>query len=234
MKRKTDKVYIVSELHPQHGGDIDVIETMILQSKMGGANAVKLQLYTSQLLFGDDRKEYANITFHELEHLFDYANRHGIDLFASVFDEEKLEWGERLGFLRYKIASRTFEDHDLCEKIIKTDKPVYISNGLNQDDFRYNSKNVSYIYCVPEYPTLLGKIKMPYFPKSVYEGYSDHSNGLTASITSIVNGAMYLEKHFTLSHSLQSVNEKGHLGAMDFKQLCFLRKFCDDYVLMRR
>ena len=38
-------MFIVSEIFPQHSGDLDTAEMLILQSKMAGANAVKLQLY---------------------------------------------------------------------------------------------------------------------------------------------------------------------------------------------
>ena len=36
-------MFIISEIFPQHGGSLEVAEQMILQSKMGGADAVKVQ-----------------------------------------------------------------------------------------------------------------------------------------------------------------------------------------------
>ena len=44
------KVKIISEIHPQHMGSMEEAKRMILQSKMGGAQFVKVQLYNSQKL----------------------------------------------------------------------------------------------------------------------------------------------------------------------------------------
>ena len=44
MTSKT-KTKIICELHPQHRGDINDLESMILQCKMFGGDMVKLQLY---------------------------------------------------------------------------------------------------------------------------------------------------------------------------------------------
>ena len=42
---KQRKVKIISEIHPQHLGSMDEAKRMILQSKLGGADFVKVQLY---------------------------------------------------------------------------------------------------------------------------------------------------------------------------------------------
>ena len=49
------KVKIISEIHPQHLGSIDEAKRMILYSKLGGADFVKVQLYDSKLLFNNKR-----------------------------------------------------------------------------------------------------------------------------------------------------------------------------------
>ena len=49
------KVLIISELYPQHMGDIHELKRMILQSKIGGADIVKLQIYSSEKLWKDKK-----------------------------------------------------------------------------------------------------------------------------------------------------------------------------------
>ena len=53
---KTDNnqrnVKIISEIHPQHYGSMSEIKRMIIQSKIGGADIVKIQLYDSKKLWG--------------------------------------------------------------------------------------------------------------------------------------------------------------------------------------
>jgi sialic acid synthase SpsE len=211
------------------------MEAMMLQAKMNGADAVKVQLYSSQALFGDDRKEYAEITRKDLDDLRMYSTNIGIELFASVFDKSRIEWCEDLGFEYYKVATRSFEDEELVNAMISTGKPVFISNGSNVNDFRYVGDNVHYFYCTPQYPTLLEDVDLKAHlvdNGDFYEGFSDHTIGLTASMVAVVMGAKYIEKHFTISHAMQASFTKGNVGGMEAEELRRLRQFCDEYALM--
>ena len=50
---KQRNVKIIAEIHPQHLGSIKEVERMILQCKIGGADYVKVQLYSSKKLFNN-------------------------------------------------------------------------------------------------------------------------------------------------------------------------------------
>ena len=66
---------------------------MILQSKIGGADFVKVQLYESKLLFNNNDRNYIQLT-KEFFELNDYARQIGINFFASIFDKSKIDWCE--------------------------------------------------------------------------------------------------------------------------------------------
>ena len=53
---KMNDVYIIAELCGQWGGSIRRAEQMILQCKMGGADAVKVQLWDTYRMPGDNRE----------------------------------------------------------------------------------------------------------------------------------------------------------------------------------
>ena len=82
----------------------------------------------------------------------DYSKQVGIKLFASIFDEEKIEWCEEAGVDLFKIASRTVEDLKLCEKIISKNKTVIASLGM----YDYKKKSlplkikISFIFIVSQ------------------------------------------------------------------------------------
>lgn len=231
MHPNKQKIKIICELSHQHSGDLNKLETMIMQSKMGGADFVKVQLFSSQDLFGDDRKRHLEITGEEFVHLCEFSKNLGIEMFASIFDTKKLILCENIRMKYYKIASRTFSNQELCKEIISKNKTTFISNGLNPYNFKYSAHNVIHFYCKPEYPTHLENIHLPkQFSMEGYYGYSDHCIGLTPAKVAVTRGAKYIEKHFTLSKNLQSENERGHLGAMDFNDLVELRRFCDEFV----
>ena len=50
-------MFIISEIAPQFGDDLNLAEQMILQSKLAGAHAAKVQLYPADL-FADNPASY--------------------------------------------------------------------------------------------------------------------------------------------------------------------------------
>ena len=66
---KQRSVRIISEIHPQHHGSMSEIKRMVLQSKIGGADAVKVQLYSSKNIWGDESRDYISITKPELKEI---------------------------------------------------------------------------------------------------------------------------------------------------------------------
>ena len=192
---KTNKeqrdVLIISEIAPQHMGSMSEVKRMILQSKISGADIVKLQLYSSEKLWGDKKRLYLDTTQDELREINDYCEDTGIELSASIFDEEKLEWCEKLNFKRYKIASRTIQDTQLCKKIISTKKEVIASLGMydfEKNGVPFKDDNLEYLYCVAKYPTQLFEVKMPNFDNSFFKGFSDHTIGIDACLFAISIG----------------------------------------------
>ena len=229
-------IEIICEIHPQHIGSIKEIERMIIQSKLSGADYVKVQLYSSSKLFGNNERKYLEINKKELVQLNNYCKKIGIELTASVFDEEKLSWCEDLDFQTYKIASRTVkEDKNLCKKIISKKKRTIISLGMfdYSSKLPFKGKNIEYLYCVSKYPTPLTDIKMPNFDKSFFKGFSDHTIGIEACIYAISRGAKIIEKHFTNNKSLNVSTQLGHTGSMDYNDLENLRKYSDSITLLR-
>ena len=150
MHLNKSKVKIIAEIHPQHHGDMDELKRMILQCKIGGADYVKVQLYNSQKLFNDKKRQYLELNELELRDIKLYCSNIGIELFASVFSLDAVDLCEKLEFKLYKIASRSInEDKEVCEKILSLNKPVIASLGMydwkkNGLPFRKN-KNVTKI-----------------------------------------------------------------------------------------
>ena len=121
---------IISEIYPQHYGSMNEIKRMIIQSKIGGADIVKLQLYDSKKLWGDNRRKYLDVTKDELAEINEFCKFQGIELSASIFDLERVDWCAELNFKTYKIASRSVEDKELCEKILSLGKRTIVSLGM--------------------------------------------------------------------------------------------------------
>jgi sialic acid synthase SpsE len=231
-------MYIISELHNQYSGDLGVAEQMVLQSKLFGAQAVKIQLYDVAILYQNPRRQYLSLTFDETRRLQEYARMLRIDFFASFFDDERLDWCLQLDFPVLKIASILLERNpDLCKRAVQSGRRTIVS--LGKWDWKrlgppYEAPNVEYLYTVSKYPAVLEDLEMPDFHTSFFAGYSDHTIGTAASLYAIARGARILEKHYTLSPALQKETELAHAGAMTCDDLRTIRTFWDGVDVLER
>jgi sialic acid synthase SpsE len=225
------EIFIISELCGQWGGSVRRAEQMILQSKMFGADAVKVQLYDTYRMPGENRHkwEYLNMDYDTFHHLEKFAEKHDIIFFASAFHEDMYHWTLNCKF--DKIASMVLGfNPELCTKIVKSGKYVLCSLGKwDGGAYPFEDKNVRYMHCVPKYPHEPEEAVelMPATFAHPLIGYSDHSIGIEACCEAIRRGAIVIEKHFTTDHNLQSSTEGAHTCSMNWEELSELRKFCD-------
>lgn len=229
-------VKIISEIHPQHYGSMNEIKRMILQNKINGADYVKVQLYSSEKLFNNKDRVYLDISKDELFEIYNYGKTIDIEIFASIFDEEKVDWCEEIGINLYKIASRSVDDKKLCNKIISTKKPVIISLGMydyKNKDIPYKGDNIIYLYCVSKYPTTISDLEIPDFDNSFFSGFSDHTVGIGACLYAVSKGATYIEKHYSNNKSMNVDTQMAHVCSMDEQDLSKLRELSDTFTLIR-
>ncbi len=216
---------IISEIGINHNGDLRKMEELIRQSSIGGADYAKFQLYNSIRVFGDESRKKNEFTFEQVKTLKEICDYYNIEFFASIFDEEKLEWCKDIGVNLYKIASRTVvKEKQLCKDIINTKKPVYISLGFwEENNLPFEGSNIKYLNCISKYPT-----SYLYFKKFNYDnkvvGLSDHSYGISYALYNISLGAQVIEKHFTMDKSDLG---NDHIGSMDLNELKLLREYGD-------
>ena len=226
-------MFIISEISPQFGNDLDVAEQMILESKLGGARAAKLQLYPAEMFSAEPVDPYLKsreLSFDDFKRLKSFGDKTGLPVFATAFDEERLDWCVELGQAYYKVASRLHgENPDLVDKIISLGKPVFVSLPHDFDVSTIEAReHCIFLYCIPQYPTLLEDVTLPTFDGTIFDGLSDHSIGIAASLIAAARGAKYLEKHYTINYAWQRSNEKAHLGAMTLDDLRTISRISSD------
>lgn len=221
-------MFIISEIFPQHSGDIKMAKRMIQLSHLAGASAVKLQLVQNNMFSQDNLdRSYNELSFENLKHLVNFSKDIGIDAFATAFTEKTLEWCIKLNLDYLKIPARMHKENpNLVNKILKLNKKTFVSiRPEEKTNFNFKEKkDLIFLSCISSYPTLLSEATLPDFKKSNFLGISDHSLGISVALKACALGAQYLEKHFTFNKNLQKQTEKGHLGAMDFEDLKLLKK----------
>lgn len=245
--------YIIAELSANHNGSLDKALASIKMAKKMGADAVKIQTYTPDTMTIDSDKEDFQINggpwhgynLYELyleahtpyewhQTLFDYAQKIGITIFSSPFDETAVDLLEQLNAPAYKIASFELTDLPLIEYVAKTGKPMIMSTGMaNFSEIEQAVKTAQsagcreliVLHCISAYPAPVNESNLKTIPDladklKVISGLSDHTLGTTVAITATAIGAAVIEKHVTLSRDDKGPDSDFSLEPNELKTLC--------------
>lgn len=236
---------IIAEVGINHGGNLQMAMKMIYMAKQAGADIVKFQLYKPESLlnkFEFDAEDWQQIlqselSWAQLQKLALYCDALDVEFMASAFDLQHLGWLEQLGVLKHKIASRSVYDKDYCTAVIKTGKPYMVSCGWIKENNplkepvhltmkRFTGgRRRKFLYCISKYPTPLQDVQfnLNTFKGLTYDGFSDHTEGITAAITALAYGAQVIEKHFTLDKDLPGPDHQGSATPKELFHLCQYR-----------
>ena len=197
----------IAEIGLNHNGNLDLCHELIRQAKLAGADIAKFQLG-----WRAKKDEINHIPLESLKQIVESCNYYDIQFMASIFNEEAFELSKKINQDKFKIASRTVVDNPaLVEKILKLNKPTFISLGMSdKENLPFKEyDNVHYLWCKSKYPTFPSDlVDLPKdFKNSKFDGYSDHSIGIEIPLTSITRGAKIIEKHFTLDKSDTTIRD---------------------------
>lgn len=177
-------IIIVAEIS-QNFHNLDEAKELTRLAQENGADLVKAQLFDGMKLYG--KRIPAELNFEQAKELFDYGASIGIEVFYSVFAPEQVEWCERIGVKRYKIAYSQWRNYELWK-----DLPNVIISAP------YKIKGKTTLFCIPHYPTQLNELMLK--QRSNFNGFSDHTIGLDAAKIALARGAEIIEKHFCFRH----------------------------------
>lgn len=215
------KSFIIAEIASNWEGNFTKARKLIKESKNSGADAVKFQIWRANDLYTNKHPNWnfikkSEITFEKAQKLKAIADEFNIEFFCSAFYPEAIHFLEKLKVNRYKIASRTcllkdpFSKETLEEKS-RTKKPVIISMGMGGDRKKikkiFNKNKTTFCYCISEYPTKLEKINWNDAVK--YDGFSDHTLGITAPIIFAVLKKQQKTKNIVIEKHVKLINSKG-------------------------
>ncbi len=214
---------IIAEIGSNHNQSFELACETIDAAVECGADIVKFQSINVEKLYYNPSQETLNLhrkidleeSWHSL--LKEYCDKRNIVFMSTPTYLESIDILEKIGVKYYKLASAqigTFPQ--LVEKIAKLHKLVFLSTGIvtvNELDkaveiFRKEeNSNFTILHCNSIYPVPYEKVNLGMidFYRKRYGcnvGFSDHTEGIEASIAAVSIGASVIEKHFTLSKNL--------------------------------
>ncbi|MFH1742922.1 MAG: N-acetylneuraminate synthase [bacterium] len=157
----------------------------------------------------------------------------GIIFFSTPFDGDSLDLLIGLDVPAIKVPSGEVTNHPFLKQIALSNKPVLLSTGMADLEEVWSAVAVirrngdpplAILHCTTSYPassesinlramqTLEAKFHVPV-------GLSDHSEGIDIPLAAVAQGAVIIEKHFTLSRDLPGPDHRCSLEPDDMARM---------------
>ena len=231
-------VYVIAEIGINHNGDVKLAAETIDAALESGADAVKLQTYSTEGFIHPENPIFnavksCELTKDEYIELFDYARSKGAVIFSTPECFEDIEFVIDMKSSAIKIASMDMNYRQFVQKVAESGSPVIISTGMSYMHEVANSvrwieetgnNDIILLHCVSCYPAPPEECNLSVIPKlaSVFgypTGFSDHTVTLDVPFASACLGANLIEKHFTLDKTLKGPDHAGSADPEDMKTL---------------
>lgn len=147
----------------------------------------------------------------------DECEKAGIIFFSTPQNQSDLDILLKIGVPAIKVGSDDFTNLPLLKNYARSQLPLILSTGMSDLSEAYQASDavgaldgypLILLVCTSQYPTppvdanlLRIRTLQKAFPM-IPIGFSDHTSGPLASALAVSLGAVFLEKHFTLSHDL--------------------------------
>jgi sialic acid synthase SpsE len=173
--------YIIAEAGLNHNGSMKIAKLLIDVASIAGADAVKFQKRTVDVLAvgsvleaADDRfpefgrtyreiREYLEFDLSQYSELKTYSEEKGLDFIVTAFDKEAVDFLKQVCVEKFKLASHSLTNYDLLKYLADQNKETILSTGMAEleeidravEIFTAKRAPLSLMHCVSAYPTPL-------------------------------------------------------------------------------
>ena len=233
--------YVFAEVGSNHDGKLDQALALIDAAAGAGADAVKFQSFVPDEVASPTQKNIYDFFAAPgralppawWDALKQQADKHRLLLLSTPFDPASADALEAAGVPAFKIASGDLTYHALLDHVARLGRPIILSTGMATMDEvvaacevirRAGNRSIILLQCLSNYPakiedvniramtTMREQLDMPV-------GYSDHAPGWVATLAAVALGARVIEKHITLSRTLQGPDHPHSLEPKEFADM---------------
>ena len=241
-------IFIIAEIGINHNGSVEIAKQLIDVAKDAGADAVKFQKRTIDLVYTKEmldslrespwgttqraQKEGLEFGIKEYNEIDAYCKEKGIEWFASAWDLESKKFLRQYNCKYNKIASAMIVYEDLLKEVSSEKKHTFISTGMTEFEqidraveiFRNAGCPFELMHCVSTYPmededANLNCIKTLRNRYQCNVGYSGHEVGLAVSYAAAALGITSLERHITLDRAMYGSDQAASVEPAGFRHL---------------
>lgn len=227
-------MFLIAEVGVNHQGKMKKAYELTYEAKNAGADAVKFQLFNSQVLWGDDRIKQFELRFFEMEKLHSYCQQLGVEFMCSPFGVAELLLLAPL-LKRVKVASGMAKRKPFLEAVADTTLPVILSTGMSTQADIHNALrtlthdghgdgDITLLQCTSSYPCRMEDVHL-HAMRSLREefrlpvGLSDHTTSITVPIAAAALGASVIEKHITQDRGQDGPDHKASITPKEFRAM---------------
>ena len=242
------KIFIIAEIGINHNGDLGIARDLIDLAVDVGADAVKFQKRTIDLVYTQDflngsrespwgttqreQKEGLEFGLDDYTEIDKYCKEKGIEWFASAWDLESQKFLNQFNLNHNKIASAMIVYDDLLKEVASEGKHTFISTGMTTEEDIIKAVNIfqnvncpfELMHCISTYPmnekdANLNAINTLREKYGCDVGYSGHETGLAVSYAAVALGITSLERHITLDRAMYGSDQPASVEPMGFRML---------------
>ena len=238
--------FIIAEIGINHNGDIETAKKLIDASVEAGAQAVKFQKRTVEVVYSTDEllkprdsifgktngdlKRGLEFGKKEYDIIDKYCKEKNILWTASCWDQDSLKFIMNYEPKFLKIASASLTDSSLLIEHKNTNLPIILSTGMStmeQIEKAVNileRKNLILLHCTSSYPCKIEELNLKAINTliekfSLLVGYSGHEVGLATTVSAVALGSCVIERHITLDRAMWGSDQSASVEPIGFKKL---------------
>jgi len=235
---------LIAEIGWNHMGNMNIAEEMIKNASETGAKFAKFQTWKVERLKNgswdnDGRREIyekAELSREKHEFLIKCCETHKINFLSSAFSVPDAILLKELSCKSIKIPSFECTNYDLIEYCEKNFEEIIISTGTATESEveklrqKVDVDKTTIMHCVSCYPCIPSNANLPRlnFLKKLFKrvGFSDHTQGINVSCSSLFYNVKYIEKHFTTDRDLPGRDNKFAILPNEMKKLSeFIKEY---------
>jgi N-acetylneuraminate synthase len=238
--------FVIAEIGINHNGDIETAKKLIDASVEAGAQAVKFQKRTVDIVYSADEllkprdsifgktngdlKRGLEFSKKEYDIIDKYCKEKNILWTASCWDQDSLKFIMNYEPKFLKIASASLTDSSLLIEHKNKNLPIILSTGMStieQIEKAVNileRKNLILLHCTSSYPCKIEELNLKTISTliekfSLLIGYSGHEVGLATTVSAVALGSCVIERHITLDRSMWGSDQSASVEPVGFKKL---------------